>query len=169
MGAVFLDLKKAFDTVNHEVLLSKLSSFNFSTEAIKWTHSYLSNRKQSVRIGSTQSPYLTCNIGVPQGSILGPIFFGLYINDLPLVCPSVNIQMYADDTVLYVHGKNKQQTVTKLTAALVHVSDWLTNSCLHLNTNKTVCMYFSCPTNLMSLSGAKNSMWSLNSNILESS
>ncbi|KAK0142318.1 putative RNA-directed DNA polymerase from transposon X-element [Merluccius polli] len=143
VGAVFLDLKKAFDTVDHQVLLSKLSFFNFSTETVEWMRSYLVNRKQSVRIGNTQSTYLNCNIGVPQGSILGPILFSLYINDLPSICPTVSIQMYADDTVLYIHTKNKQLAAEKLTAAMVHVSDWLRNSCLHLNTNKTVCMFFS--------------------------
>lgn len=143
IGAVFLDLKQAFDTVNHEVLLSKLTLFNFSVEAIKWMTYYLANRKQSVRLGNSQSVYQNCNIGVPQGSILGPILFSLYINDLPLVCSSVSIQMYADDTVLYVHGKNKQQAANILTEVLVHVSDWLSNSYLHLNISKTVCMYFS--------------------------
>ncbi len=85
IGAVFLDFKKAFDTVNHEVLLSKLSLFNFSTDAIKWMNSYLTNRNKSIRNGNTQSTYLNCNIGVPQGSILGHILFSLYIIDLPLV------------------------------------------------------------------------------------
>ncbi len=81
--------------------------------------SYLTNRKQSVHIGNSYSSCLDCNIGVPQGSVLGPILFSLYINDLPSVCQSVNIQMYADDTVLYLHTKNKQQAATKLTEALV--------------------------------------------------
>uniref|UniRef100_A0AAR2J957 Reverse transcriptase domain-containing protein n=1 Tax=Pygocentrus nattereri TaxID=42514 RepID=A0AAR2J957_PYGNA len=143
IGAVFLDLKRAFDTVNHKVLLSKLSCFNFSIDSVKWMNSYISNRKQRVRIGKTQSTYLSCNTGVPQGSVLGPILFSLYINDLPSVCSSVNIQMYADDTVLYVHAKNKQQAASELTAAMVLISDWLSNSCLYLNINKTVCMFFS--------------------------
>ena len=143
VGAVFLDLKKAFDTVDSQVLLSKLSFFNFSNEAVKWFKSYLTNRKQSVRIGKSQSTYRDCNIGVPQGSILGPILFSLYINDLPSVCPTVSIQMYADDTVLYTHAKNKQLAADRLNEAMVHVSDWLRSSCLHLNTNKTVCMFFS--------------------------
>lgn len=95
-------------------------------------NSYLTNRKQSVRISNTQSTYLNCNIGVPQGSILGPILFSC------LLCPAVNIQMHADNTVLYVHDKDKQQAANKLTAALVQVSDWLSNSCLQLNVDKTV-------------------------------
>ncbi len=89
------------------------------------------------------SPYLSCSTGVPQGSILGPILFSLYVNDLPTVCPDVNLQLYADDAVLYVHAKSKQEAATKLSAALAPVSHWLNESCLHLNTKKTVCMFFS--------------------------
>ena len=143
VGAVFLDLMKAFDTVNHQILLAKLSNFDFSADVIKWMESYLTNRKQSVHIGNSYSSYLDCNIGVPQGSVLGPILFSLYIIDVPSVCTSVNIQMYADDTVPYVHGKSKQQAASKLIEAPIHVSDWLKRSHLHLNINKSVCMFFS--------------------------
>ncbi len=69
--------------------------------------------------------------------------FSLYINDLPTVCPEVQVQMYADDTVVYTHAKTKEQAAIKLTAALNKVSDWLCHSCLSLNTSKTVGIYFS--------------------------
>lgn len=128
VGAVFLDFKKAFDTVNHNVLLSKLSRFNFSTNTLTWMESYLNLRKQCTRINDACSPFLDCNIGVPQGSILGPILFSLYINDLPTVCPEVQVQMYADDTVVYTYAKTKEQAAIKLTAALNKVSDWLRHS-----------------------------------------
>jgi len=143
VGAVFLDLKRAFDTVNHKILLTKLSKFNFSSDAIKWIESYLSNRSQSVRIRDYHSPPLTMSTGVPQGSILGPLLFSLYINDLPSVCPDDYIQMYADDTVIYTHGKNIKQVSEKLTQSMAHVAEWLNQSCLKLNVNKTVSMYFS--------------------------
>lgn len=98
VGAVFLDLKKAFDTVNHKILFTKLSKFNFSSEAKQWLNSYLINRSQSVRINDYISPSLPLKTGVLQVSNLGPLLFSLYINDLPSVCDSTSIQMYADDT-----------------------------------------------------------------------
>lgn len=83
VGAVFLDLKKkAFDTVNHKILLSKLGTFNFSPDALKWIKSYLVNRSQHVRVQSSQSTALALSTGLPQGSILGSLLFSLYINGI---------------------------------------------------------------------------------------
>lgn len=147
VGAIFLDFRKAFDTVNHKILLSKRSHFNFSDKALKWVAYYLYHRSQTVRIGSYQSEPLHLFSGVPQGSILGPLLFCMYINDLPRVCPEVNIQMYTDDTVLYIHGPSKTAVATKLTNAMVKISEWLNQCSLQLNVSKTVGMFFTKTTN----------------------
>uniref|UniRef100_A0A669CUH2 Reverse transcriptase domain-containing protein n=1 Tax=Oreochromis niloticus TaxID=8128 RepID=A0A669CUH2_ORENI len=143
IGAVFLDLKKAFDSVNHQILLSRLTQFNISSQALQWFASYLSHRKQCVVLDGVKSPYLDCDTGVPQGSFLGPLLFSLFINNLPEVCPNIFAQMYADDAVIYTQANSVQQVAKDLTAALALMHSWLEDSCLMLNTSKTVCMYFS--------------------------
>lgn len=143
VGAVFLDLRKAFNTVNHDVLISKLSKFNFSSKALAWMSSYLSNRRQCVKVGDTLSSNMKCTMGVPQGSVLGPLLFSLYINDLPQQCHDVELQMYADDTVVYTHAKTAELAAAKLTIALERITHWLDQSCLSLNVNKTKGMFFS--------------------------
>lgn len=143
VGTVFLDLRKAFDTVNHGALLSKLSKLNFSSGALAWMSSYLNDRFQCVRVGDALSSNLRCTMGVPQGSVLGPLLFSIYINDLPEQCQDVEVQMYADDTVVYTHAKTAELAAAKLTAALDRIQHWLDQSCLSLNVSKTKGMFFS--------------------------
>uniref|UniRef100_A0A8C1Z289 Reverse transcriptase domain-containing protein n=1 Tax=Cyprinus carpio TaxID=7962 RepID=A0A8C1Z289_CYPCA len=143
VGVVFLDLKKAFDTVNHSVLLNKLPQFKFSCDTVSWFESYLHDRTQSVLINNCNSESLRLTTGVPQGSILGPLLFSLYINDLPNVCSEVECLMYADDTILFVHGRSKDIVADKLTKAMTRVTSWLQENCLQLNISKTVGMFFS--------------------------
>lgn len=89
------------------------------------------------------SSFLDSSVVVPQGSILGPLLFSVYINDLPAICPEVHTQMYADDAVIYVHAKSSQKAATLLQEAMEKISDWMVQSCLTLNLNKTVSMFFS--------------------------
>ena len=141
-GAIFIDFRKAFDTVNHQLLLNKLQTFNLHFSAIAMLSSYLSDRHQSVFIGKSKSPQTACNIGVPQGSILGPLLFILYINELPTICKSTQVIMYADDTVVYVSDQNLSSINSKLTSDLALLSQWLCANHLTLNVKKTECMYF---------------------------
>ena len=143
VGAVFLDLKKAFDTINHGILIGKLSTFNFSSDTTNWIQSYLTNRSQFVRIKTHQSDVVSLAAGVPQGSILGPLLFSMYVNDLPTVCPNSNTIMYADDSVIFMHGNSTARVADQLTDSLQHIKKWLNQNCLQLNVSKSVCMFFS--------------------------
>ena len=136
VGTVFLDLKKAFDAVHHGVLLSKLKHFKISAEALQWFKSYLGGRQQCVRVNGEISTLLPNNMGVPQGSVLGPLLFTMYINDLPNTCPGVSCQMYADDTVIYASAKTASMAAAQLTQELEKISNWLESSQLTLNVQK---------------------------------
>ena len=139
-AAVFLDLKHlSTPLMLVYLLIAKLTHFNFSNSALCWMKSYLSDRKQAVKIGDSLSSYLTCSAGVPQGSILGPVLFSLYVNNLPDVCRNIKVKLYADDTVLYCHASSIKEAAVVLSGAMVPVSHWLQNCCLHLNTKKTMC------------------------------
>ena len=105
---VFIDLKKAFDTVNHSILIKKMEHYGIRGIASEWLHSYITNRQQYVSYNETDSNLLNIVCGVPQGSILGPILFILYINDLCSVSEVLKFVLFADDTNLFVSGSNIQ-------------------------------------------------------------
>lgn len=140
VGVVMLDLQKAFDTVNHEILMNKLSKYNISQECIQWFGSYLSNRNHVTSINGVTSDSLPSICGIPQGSILGPLLFILYINDLPDCVNDVNISMYADDTALYTSSKCIHTLVDNLNKDLSKVKKWLTKNKLSLNVDKSEIM-----------------------------
>ena len=134
---VFLDFSKAFDTVDHNILISKLYHLGIRGVALEWFQSYLSCRKQFVTYNGVQSPTKTIKCGVPQGSILGPILFLLYINDLANICKLTSPFLFADDTNLFISGNDPHQLSQSLNHELSEMSDWLKVNKLSLNVKKT--------------------------------
>ena len=104
-GLLQLDLSKAFDLVNHTLLLEKLKLYHCNADTICWFESYLKNRLQRVSVKSTLSQPHTIKSGVPQGSILGPLLILIYINDMPLFIKRINTMLYADDATISASGK----------------------------------------------------------------
>ena len=103
---VFIDLKKAFDTVNHEILLFKLEHYGIRNNMLKWFESYLRDRKEYVYFNGVSSATFNLSCGVPQGSVLGSLLFLLYINDVPHISEKLQLFLFADDTNLYYESDN---------------------------------------------------------------
>lgn len=114
-GAVFIDLRKAFNSVDHDLLIKKLESYGFKNNELNWFKSYLSDRKQVVSVGKEISDYCLIMSRAPQGSILGPLSFVLFINYLLEVLTKCQILMYADNTVTYFSASNSQVIADTLT------------------------------------------------------
>ena len=134
---VYLDFSKAFDTVDHAILLSKLSHYGIRGNALNWFISYLSNRKQYVTYNGVSSPVNNITCGVPQHSILGPLLFLLYINDLGHICSNTTPILFADDTNLFKSGKDLNKMQDELNSELAKISLWLKVNKLSLNIGKT--------------------------------
>ena len=136
-GVLFLDLKKAFDTVDHHILISKLQLYGIRGRSLEWFKSYLEERKQICTINGKLSDAREIGCGVPQGSNLGPILFLLYINDLPNCLESTKATLFADDTNLTCEGISPTEIENKLNKDLENVHRWLTANKLTLNKTKT--------------------------------
>ena len=139
---VFIDLKKAFDTVDHGILIEKLYHYGIRGIANKWIGSYLMNRYQYVNINGTNSDYMNVLCGVPQGSILGPILFILYINDMCNVSTLLKPILFADDTNLFYSGKDIKELCSVVSIELDKLCTWFQVNKLSLNTSKTNFMVF---------------------------
>uniref|UniRef100_A0A8C6NRV0 Reverse transcriptase domain-containing protein n=1 Tax=Nothobranchius furzeri TaxID=105023 RepID=A0A8C6NRV0_NOTFU len=141
-GAIFLDLTKAFDLVNHYLLLDKLYAFGLSRPSLLWFSSFLHHRSQFVSFNGSESNMRGVIRGVPQGSSLGPLLFSIFINDLPQCCRSCSVQLYADDTVLYCSKSSKSELQEAIQPNFDEVQLWLTQNKLLLNKSKTYSMLF---------------------------
>ena len=134
---VFLDLKKAFDTVDHKILLKKLYAYGVRDVALKLLEGYVSDRYQCVVYDNQKSETLSITCGVPQGSILGPLLFIIYMNDLCNVSKLLFTVLYADDTCVVLNGKSLNLIVETVNAELQLLSTCLKSNKLSLNTTKT--------------------------------
>ena len=134
---IFIEIKKAFDTVNHSILLRKLDHYGIRGISLQWFESYLSNRNQYVSVNGHASEQLSITHGVPQRSVLGLILFLIFINDLPKVSKFLNFYLFADDTNIYYESSDLLNIQKNVNRELRKVRQWLEANRLALNIDKT--------------------------------
>ena len=129
-------MSKAFDSLDHELFIAKLNAYGFSLTALKLVHNYLSNRKQRTKINSTYSSLLEIIFGVPQGSILGPLLFNIFLIDLFFIIEDTDIASYADDNTPYVIADNIDGVIKSLEEASEILFKWFNDNLMRINADK---------------------------------
>ena len=139
---IFIDLRKAFDTINHNILINKLEKIGIRGMAIDWIKSYLDRRKQFVKLGNHSSNCFDIACGVPQGSVLGPKLFILYINDICQLSKLLSMVLFADDTNVFCFGDDLDTLQKNINEELYKLKLWFDWNKLSLNVSKTKFMFF---------------------------
>jgi len=140
IGVVFLDLQRAFEVVDRNVLLKTLQRYSLMAAVLGWFKCYLENRSQRVKFNGVLSESMDVNFGVPQSSVLGPLLFLLYINDITeAMIADCSIRLFADDALIYATGSSRQESNERLNEQMIRVEDWLRNR-LYRNVSKTKAM-----------------------------
>ena len=142
---IFIDLQKAFDTVNHSILIDKLNHYGIRGNANSWFQSYLTNRSQYVSIQGFESKLISVSHGVPQGSVLGPLLFLIYINDLHHAINYSSVYHFADDTNLLNISSSQKRTQKQVNLDLKSLYKWLLANKISLNRTKTELIIFHRP------------------------
>jgi len=141
--SIFIDISKAFDTIEHKLLLKKLEYLGFSSNAVTLIKSYLDNRKQCVRLNQTLSPCRLNKFGVPQGSVLGPLLFIIYLNDIYTLSLHGQVITYADDTCILLHHTELNTLFKNANEDLLKINKWMSLNSFLLNNNKSNYVLFS--------------------------
>ena len=141
--SIYVDLRKAFDTVSHEILLRKINQYGVRGLPLRWFADYLRERQQRVKVGKDLSDSRKVNVGIPQGTILGPILFLFFINDLPRVSSLFSSILFADDATLSSTNVNYQNLIIQTNLELEKIKKWTINNRLSVNVDKTFAILFS--------------------------
>ena len=157
-GAIFLDLRKAFDVVNHDLLIAKLQMYGCSSSTLFWFRSYLSDRRQCVSLASVMSDTEVLRSGVPQGSILGPVLFLLFVNDLSLSWKNRN-SLFADDATFYASAKTLTDVQIQLQQDLSNTATWTKDRGMIAHPEKTKYMIIGTRQKLSCCEQCALSLW----------
>ena len=148
VGALFMGLSKAFDTLDYSLLFAKLSAYGFDNNSLSFVRSYLTDRIKRCKIENHFSNWREITTGIPQGSILGPLLFDIFISDIFLFVESSNVCNYADDNTLFAFGKTFDEVTRKLQNDFLILDEWFFNNFLVLNSDKCHFMTLGTPNTL---------------------